>query len=254
MPTTQGKTVLFDLFTKKPEYGCWSPNVWKSRMVLNYKKIPYDTKFLKHHEIEPTLSALGIPANQPKPEGAPGPPVSRYTVPAMQLPDGTAVMDSANIVKKLEELHPEPSLHLENDLHNKVLQVFGPLMAPLMAVCYPRIQRDILLLETVPSWTAKKEAGFGMSIEELEKTKGGETAWKSAEPGLEGMRKFLKVHKKDEGPFVCGSKLSYVDFVLASMMESFKRIGDDLYERLCENVPDLKPLHEACGEWLKEDQ
>lgn len=253
MSTSQeGKTILFDLPTKKPEYGCWSPNVWKSRMVLNYKKIPYTTKWVKHDEIEPTLSALGIP---PHGANATGPPtMSKYTVPAIQLPDGIAVMDSAAIVTKLEQLHPQPSLHLDNDLHNQVNKVFGPLIMPIMAICYPCIQRDILVPETVPGWTKKKEAGFGMSIEELESTKGGETAWQAAAPGLEGMNKFLEEHKQDEGPYVCGSQISYVDFVIASMAESFKRISTPLYERLCENVPRVKVVHEACGEWLQEDR
>ncbi|KAK4493945.1 hypothetical protein PRZ48_015131 [Zasmidium cellare] len=254
MSNPSGKVVLYDLPTKQPQCGCWSPNVWKTRMVLNYKKIPYTTTFITHEEITPTLSALGIPANPPKPAGAPGPPVSPYTVPAIQLPDGTAVMDSASIVVKLEELYPEPGLHLENNLHNEIGKVLGQLMMPIMAVCYPLIQRNVLVAETVPGWTAKKEAGFGMSIEELERTKGGEAAWKAAEPGFESLRRFLEENKRDEGPFVCGSQVSYVDFVVASMIESFKRIDGVLYERFCGNAPRAKVVHEACGEWLKEDQ
>lgn len=223
-------------------------------MVLNYKKIPYNSTFITHDEISPTLSALGIPVNPPKPAGAPGPPVSPYTVPAIQLPDGTAVMDSAAIVVKLEELYPEPGLRLENGLHNEINKVLGQLMMPIMAVCYPLIQRNMLVPETVPGWTVKKEAGFGMSIEELERTKGGETAWAAAKPGFESLNRFLEEHKEDEGPFVCGSRISYVDFVVASMAESFKRIEKGLYERFCENAPGVRVVHEACAEWLNEDR
>lgn len=254
MSNSGEKIILYDLPTKKPEYGCWSPNVWKSRMVLNYKKIPYTTHFITHDEIEPVLSSIGIPPNPPKPSGAPGPPVSRYTVPAIKFPNGTAIMDSANIALKLEELQPEPGLHLENGLHDELMKVFGAMMMPLMAICYPCIQRNILLPETVRGWTAKKEANFGMSLQELEETKGGEKAWEAAQPGLEMMRRFLREKKRDEGPFVEGKRVSYVDFWVASMGESFRRIDEGLWERLVRECPDLEVVHGACGEWLREDR
>lgn len=249
------KVTLFDLPSKKTSPPtCWSPNVWKTRLVLNYKKIPYATQWLKHDDIEPTLSALGISPNPPKPAGKPGPSPSPYTVPAIHLPDKSTAMDSAIIAPILEEKFPAtPSLHLENGLHEQASAILGQLAFPLLGVLYPRILRDVLLPEVVPGWRAKKEAAFGCTVEEFEAAKGGETAWKAAEPGFVAMAKFLKENKKDEGPFILGSQVCYGDFVIVAMAEALKRIGSDIYERAVASCEEIKELHEACGPWLEND-
>lgn len=48
--------VLYDLASTKNV--CFSPVVWRIRMMLNYKKIPYKTVFLEMPDIEPTLKEL----------------------------------------------------------------------------------------------------------------------------------------------------------------------------------------------------
>jgi len=48
--------VLYDLACTKGV--CFSPVVWRIRLMLNYKKIPYRTVFLEFPDIEPTLEGL----------------------------------------------------------------------------------------------------------------------------------------------------------------------------------------------------
>jgi hypothetical protein len=48
--------VLYDLACSKGL--CFSPVVWRIRLLLNYKQIPYKTIFLEFPDIEPTLKAL----------------------------------------------------------------------------------------------------------------------------------------------------------------------------------------------------
>lgn len=48
--------VLYDLACTKNV--CFSPVVWRIRLMLNYKRIPYRTIFLEFPDIEPTLKAL----------------------------------------------------------------------------------------------------------------------------------------------------------------------------------------------------
>lgn len=48
--------VLYDLASTKAV--CFSPVVWRIRLMLNYKRIPYRTIFLEFPDIEPTLKAL----------------------------------------------------------------------------------------------------------------------------------------------------------------------------------------------------
>lgn len=48
--------VLYDLACTKNV--CFSPVVWRIRMMLNFKQIPYKTIFLEMPDIEPTLKEL----------------------------------------------------------------------------------------------------------------------------------------------------------------------------------------------------
>lgn len=253
--STATPLILYDLPTKKPGIGCWSPNVWKTRLLLNYKNIPYTTQFVTGSEIESTLSALGIPPNPPKPEGVAGPQPSAYTVPAVKFPDGSTAMDSAVIAPKIEQKSPEPKLDLAPELQAKVMPVLGQALPPMLGIFYPRIQREVLIPETVEQWTAKKEAMFGMSFAQFEAEKGGETAWKAAQPGHQKLKEVLKEIKQDDGPFVRGKEVCYVDFILGGLMVSLKRLGEDLYERMVREVPALGEIYEEIERrgWIEKD-
>lgn len=48
--------VLYDLANIKNV--CFSPAVWRIRLLLNYKQVPYKTIFLEFPDIEPTLKGL----------------------------------------------------------------------------------------------------------------------------------------------------------------------------------------------------
>jgi hypothetical protein len=48
--------VLYDLACTKNV--CFSPAVWRIRLMLNYKRVPYKTTFLEFPDIEPTLKKL----------------------------------------------------------------------------------------------------------------------------------------------------------------------------------------------------
>lgn len=54
--TTAPEIVLYDLACTKNV--CFSPVVWRIRLMLNYKKVPYRTIFLEFPDIEPTLKEL----------------------------------------------------------------------------------------------------------------------------------------------------------------------------------------------------
>ncbi|THU99187.1 hypothetical protein K435DRAFT_795080 [Dendrothele bispora CBS 962.96] len=52
--------ILFDDIPSKSDTGIlWSPNTWKVRYILNYKRIPYQTVMLGYPDIEPTMKKVG---------------------------------------------------------------------------------------------------------------------------------------------------------------------------------------------------
>lgn len=246
---SSSKAILYDLPHKEPNtHTCWSPNVWKTRLALNYKKIPYTSEFIEHPDIEAKLSSLGITPNPPTPAGQPGPKQSPYTLPAMRLPDGKYIQDSANIIVELEKQCPEPSLHLENGLHAQAGKLLGGIAFPLLKILYPTIARNIVMDKYVDWWVEKKETMLGMTMQEFEAS-GGENAWKAAEPGFAALKEFLASNKKDEGPFLLGSQVCYGDFIIVSMLESMRQIGDGVFERVVSYDDQLRELHNACKEW-----
>lgn len=92
-----------------------------------------------------------------------------------------------------------------------------------------------------------------MSLDQMEKERGGEAAWEAAGPGLDALDALLAEHKVDDGPFVLGSQVSYADFVVVAILEGFRCIGDDLFERVVEGRDGLRGVWEACGKWLERD-
>lgn len=163
-------------------------------------------------------------------------------------------MDSLAIAAQLEALHPNPTLHLSNNLHTHLAPILGKITLPLLPVFMPRIARSIVPESATEYFNSTRSARFGMPLDELEKAKGGPQAWEAAKPGLDELDVFLKEHKKDDGPFVLGSEVCYADFVIAALMESLRRIGPDLYEGFAEGRDELRALHEACGRWMERDQ
>ncbi|WPH01559.1 Hypothetical protein R9X50_00440600 [Acrodontium crateriforme] len=238
---------LYDIPCKGERVAGWSINVWKTRMVLNYKQIPYKTKFLDHRYLGSTLKSRGFVANAPGPH-------SEFTAPAIECPsDGSKTMDSAIIAPKLEAMYPEPSLHLDSGMQDKATAAVGKVGFALFAVLMPRIASDMLVDDSVDFWKAKMEPKFGMSVEEFGRVRGGEPAWERAQPGLDELKALLSENKRDAGPYILVSQVCYGDFVVVAMLEAFRRIGDDLFERVAARDPSLKRLHEACKLWLEKD-
>ncbi len=223
--------------------------VWKTRLVLNYKNIPYRTEWLSHPEIAPKLKKLGVTSNEDG-QGSP------YTLPAIHFPDGTLIMESSAIAAKLESLYPDPSLHLDNGLAQKVGPLIGKVAFPLIPDFMPRIGRDIIVESSVEYFQTARAKRFGMSLDELEKAKGGDQAWQAARPGIVELSDFIASQKKDEGPFITGSQVCYADFLIASMVEALRRIGGDLYDKVLEVAPDdnVMKIHQACQKWMEKDQ
>lgn len=49
--------VLYDI-PSKPRCHGWSVNPWKTRMALNYKRIPYKTEWTELPDLAPKLKKL----------------------------------------------------------------------------------------------------------------------------------------------------------------------------------------------------
>ena len=249
---------------------CWSPNVLKSRplhppveihcvvtkltsslarLILNYKKIPYQTEWIDLPDIKPTLQAYGV---QPKSAESAGASVgAQYTLPTIQLPDRTFVMDSTAIATSLEAAHPEPALHLETGLHDRAQEIVRHVAGPLFPDLMPRIRDDVITEHALPYWLETRESLFGMSIDEFALRNGGEQAWKAAEPGFGELVELLTEHKRDDGPFILGREVCYGDFVIVAAIESLRMSAQEIFERFVGYDQKIEGLYSACRPWLE---
>ena len=122
-------------------------------------------------------------------------------------------MDSRKIADVLEKKHPSPSLHLDSPILKKVEELAPQCVMPLGPVFIPRVPRFMLNSRSAEYFERTREARFGMSLSQLEKEKGGESAWKAAEPKWKELGTLLKA---EGGPFFMGKTGKHIGSILSS--------------------------------------
>ena len=150
-------------------------------------------------------------------------------------------------------------LRLDDALQQKAQDVCNQTVFPMVAFIFNRAYSDIITDEE-KEWLRKDRETRGsammgrdhITLEEWYREAGGKEAlFKASEPGMAELSKFLKEHKKDDGPFVLGSEVCYADLIVVSVAEFFHRMGDGAYEKLIDSVDGMKELHEACRPWFE---
>ena len=165
-------------------------------------------------------------------------------------------MDSIDIAEKLEAIYPEKSLRLDAQLHGQITDTVLACAMFLVPDGMLWCTRNMLTDRSAPWFAEDRKKRLGMSLEEFAAQKGREAAFQAAEAkgGAFGkLKDVLTKHRKDDGPFVLGSEVSYGDFVAASLFECFKRGETKMYERFIGYDESFKKLHEACEPWLRKD-
>ncbi|KAL7930689.1 hypothetical protein V8C35DRAFT_132466 [Trichoderma chlorosporum] len=240
----EANVILFDNPSRFGTGTCWSPNVWKVRLLLNFKNINYETQWVHGPDIKPTLEKLGLRPHEKLEDE-----VAEYTLPAIRLPDGSYVMDSLPIAHALQSLFPQPNAHLDSAILSTVIIERRKLISALNPVLVPRMPRVCLSGTTIEYHRQARKKTFGMSLEELESRYGGEVAWSAATPSLKRLADVL--NSNSSGPFFLGDEASYADFVIVGFFEWCRCVGDDVFERILSVDPALGLLYSSCEVWLK---
>lgn len=109
-------------------------------------------------------------------------------------------MNSLTIVSALENLYPEPSLHLDTNLHLEAEKVVESVALTIWWDGLVFTQDVCLSPRSREFFKRTRKDVFGASLEELAELKGGEGAWREAEKEggvFEGLRGFLTRYKRD---------------------------------------------------------
>ncbi|KAG2065144.1 hypothetical protein BDR04DRAFT_1033530 [Suillus decipiens] len=209
----------------------FSPNTWKVRLALNYKKLAYVTRWVETTDIASVCKSLGIPPTSTLPDGTP-----KYTLPA--LVDNTTsppalLSDSTPIIEYLERTYPDPdssralcapasrALHALFEYHvaHSITAQLLPVM--VMHMHDKKTQRDRI------HFRKRTEAALGKKLEDIElRGKEREEHWKKIEGAFDLLATFMQAGGTT-GELFTGSNLSLADCTLGGLLLAFRYISPD---------------------------
>ncbi|CEJ54180.1 hypothetical protein PMG11_00501 [Penicillium brasilianum] len=193
--------VLYDLACSKKV--CFSPVVWRIRLLLNYKQIPYKTIFLEFPDIEPTLKALGIESQ------------STYTVPAIHhVPSNTYMVDSTPIAHFIEATYPEPPVQLMSELGREVEAKARAVVGTTFRNSVMPREINILSPRSQEYFRRTREAILGHPLEDLLSRE--EDSWNSLADDIRALGELMQTNKAD-GPFILGAAQAILTFSLRAL-------------------------------------
>ncbi|RMZ87178.1 hypothetical protein DV736_g5605, partial [Chaetothyriales sp. CBS 134916] len=233
--------VLYDL--ANINNTCFSPAVWRIRLLLSYKHLPYRTIFLELPDIEPTLKGFGIP-----PHSGPGARI-KYTVPTIHhIPTNTYLMDSVPISQFLESTYPSsPPFTLTSELGRSIETLGRETLGPgFRASLMPR-ELHILSPRAQEYFRRTREAWAGRPLEDL--LDGEEQLWKSLEGALCEFDDLLRTNAA-EGPFVLGKAPSGTDFWLVGSLQMARAVDERIFHTLVKH-PGFQAIYDACKPYMQ---
>lgn len=135
------------------------------------------------------------------PEGS----FARCTLPVVRFPDESCVMESSNIVKKLEAMVPNPTLRTDIMLQQQAQNIIDQMIFPMAPYVFRRVH-DRLVTEGEMQWIRtdrEKRACQMLGRDRISQQERGGAALSS---GMCQLSDFLAIHKQDGGAFVLGSE------------------------------------------------
>jgi len=191
------KLIFYDLHNAEGQ--CWSPNLWKVRLALRYKKIPFETVWLDYPQIKPTIGKH-CQQDRDAPE-----------LPTIQHGD-TWVYESFSIIQYLEKAYPDtpsllyPSFETISFFEKYYTSIlFESTRKHLLPLC-----PSILAPPGSEYFKRTRKEKFGMPLEEYGKGAGVQD-WK-ASLGI------VVNQLAETGAYVYGEKVSFADILIASIL------------------------------------
>ncbi|WPH03508.1 Hypothetical protein R9X50_00638800 [Acrodontium crateriforme] len=222
---------------------CFSPVVWRIRLMLNYKRIPYRTEFVEFPDIKAKMSEFGLVAYDPASGSK-----YEYTVPVIHhLPSDTYLMDSAPIAEFLEETYPERPILLSSELGREIEFKARGVIGPVFGKSVMPREIRILSSQSQAYFRETRETLLGHSLEKLLDYE--DEAWNAVDGDMRGVGELMQMHKA-EGPFVLGARPSYTDFFIVGSLQSARVVDDGTFQR-CVKYSGFKEVYEACLPYIE---
>ncbi|KKK15356.1 hypothetical protein ARAM_003556 [Aspergillus rambellii] len=248
---------FFDILSSLPVPAkAWSPNTMKTRMILNYKGVPYTQTYVSYPDIAPLLASLSV---KPYPEGT---SIFTHTLPAICHPSVTsnpsgALMDSLPIAIHLDDLYPSPPLFPSGNASYALALAVNKLMLVITSSVYHFVAPEvahILDARGKEYFVRTRTEHFGKPLSEVRPTgvqeiqKMKENIAVDARPLLE----MLQGKPGKSGPFFEGDRPGYADFICVSFLVWFNTADKEIFQQLVGlGNGELKTLWDACLPWVE---
>ncbi|KAJ1303999.1 hypothetical protein OPQ81_008407 [Rhizoctonia solani] len=244
--TKENPIIFYDLVSAKGT--SFSPNPYKTRLSLNYKGLPYRVEYVAFPDIEPRMKELGVtPVSETYP---------RYTLPVIADPSDDPngkpiyISDSFKIALYLDDKYPAPKYPAIFAPHTRSLQHL------IMTQYFPTISTCVgpIFLPNMPRLLDARSAEF------LNRTRGellqplpddvAAQKWEEARKKFVAFSKSVQLNDgtENEGPFIMGKAVSFLDFALGGLYYWIKNIEGEDSARLKE------VLEWEGGRWGKHHQ
>ncbi|QRW07289.1 glutathione S-transferase [Ceratobasidium sp. AG-Ba] len=215
--TKENPIVFYDIFSKQ---GPWSPNTYKTRLTLNYKRLPYRVKYISIADIQSKLKELGVPPSTHN-------PLFQYTLPMIADPSSepggkpTYVTESFNIATYLDDKYPAPEYPAVLPPGTRILQSIVTdhitqlgMHFTLAVLPFASVRDDLLDERGLEYFVRSRSAIIGVELPKL--VEKAPENWKAAEIQWNKFNEVFEYNK--EGPFVMGRQISFVDFVIGGII------------------------------------
>uniref|UniRef100_A0A093VSS0 Beta-etherase n=1 Tax=Talaromyces marneffei PM1 TaxID=1077442 RepID=A0A093VSS0_TALMA len=240
---SEPEIVLYDLACIKD--ACFSPTVWRIRLMLNYKRIPYKTIFLEFPDIEPTLKEPGLTPGKTTTGSQ-----SKYTVPAIKhVPTNRCIMDSLVIAQFLESIYSEPPVPLTSELGRQIQVKSRSILGKTLSDSIMPREIYILSPRAQEYFRRTREASIGRSLEDVLDPTKEEQDWLAIDPELRAIGELMRTNK-DEGPFILGAKPTYADFFIAGTLQCARMVDEGVFQRFMK-YPGYKGIYEGCRPYME---
>jgi len=235
---TGGRPTLQSQGASTPPPIALRPFTERSRFVLGYKNLPFETVWVEYPDIAPKLKEIGASPNK-RPDGS-----EQYTVPVLSDPNtGALVTDSWVIAEYLDKTYPEKPVFPNGSKGLVVAFEFA-----LEALGGPSFKFSLLRTSQILNERSQKyfvstrEVALGDRVDEWSPEGPKRDAhWEIIEKSYYGSAKTW--YDKLEGKWVMGDVFSYADIILAARSLWFKRVyQDDEWKKIAS-------LHD--GKWEK---
>ncbi|KAG1863172.1 hypothetical protein DFJ58DRAFT_869225 [Suillus subalutaceus] len=218
---SQPMIILYDVPSNIPQP--WAPNIWRVRLILNFKRLPYCTTWVEFPDVEETLHGIGAPPTSVRNDGRP-----IFSLPVIvdpiRSPQAPIVLSNANhIAEYLEvtyparQVFPEGSRALQALFVHYIQEIFVkpllPIMVPLSHQHLPERSQSHFLSGTTPSYLSVPPER--------------EQAWRAVQEQFDFLANILDKNSGTDGDGVVamGHELTYADFAIVSVLIWIEKVA-----------------------------